>query len=262
MRRKYSMMFIIIAVPLTALLTFVKPSGDRFAIAGSLSNIANHVTEQASISPSDLACPPHMDITDCDAELLAMEISGALLPPPSLYDQIHSDLTAIRQAYPYMNSISHRPRWAPGELIVGLTPEAWDRFQNGVYHGLDDLNAQYGPVTVTPLIPPPLPCLFLQFEERYNPGYLAPLYANADGVRYAEPNWFVGDGSDIQVSIPEYTFILAWGDCYSGCMYHHYWVFTVIEDTVTLVDEYGDPVEQDHKVYLPMLLHQNHSSGE
>jgi hypothetical protein len=71
---------------------------------------------------------------------------------------------------------------------------------------------------------------------------MAPLYAGAEGVESASPNWTVGDGSDIQVSLPEYTFKLGWGNCSSGCIYSHYWVFTVIEGSVNLVKEYGSPL--------------------
>jgi uncharacterized repeat protein (TIGR01451 family) len=181
-----------------------------------------------------------MDFPDQDAELLAMEISGALLPPLSLYNQIHDDLTAIRQAYPQMNSISHRPRWVPGRLLVGLTPEAWEQFQRGDYHAWDDLNDQYGPVDIIPFNW--MPAVRLQFAERYNPEYLAPLYGAIDGVRYAEPDMTFGGSTDILVSLPEYTFKMGWGDCPAGCIYNHYWDFIVVEGHVTLVREYGDPL--------------------
>jgi hypothetical protein len=198
-------------------------------------------------------CPPSADISECDAEFLAMEISGRLLPPEDLYVRIRDDLTAIRAAYPGMNSISHSPRWVPGDLLVILTPEAWEQYQNGDYHGLDHLNAPLGPVEITSLR---ARILLLRFTRRYNPEALTTLYADADGVESAEPNGIIGQPtSDVQASIPEYTFLL-WWDCFEVCLYHHYWVFSVINGDVTLVEEGGDPPEhgQDFKVYLPTVL--------
>lgn len=64
---------------------------------------------------------------DPEAEILAMEVSGKLLPPPSLYEQIRSDLAAIRQAYPAMASIRHRPRWQLGVLILVLAAKALEQ---------------------------------------------------------------------------------------------------------------------------------------
>ena len=85
-----------------------------------------------------------------------------------------------------------------GELLVGLTEEAMGQFKNGEYRGLDALNQEYGPVTMTPF--QIIDALHLKFAQGYNPEYLAPLYGAAEGVRYAEPNGLIGDGDDITVS--------------------------------------------------------------
>lgn len=198
-------------------------------------------------------CPPPIDKTACDAELLALEISGALLPPTELYEQVYNDLTTIRQAYPEMNEIYHRPSWIPGELIVGFTEEAWQQIKNGEYQGLDELNSEYGLLQIKDTFST---YMLLEFEERYNPEYLAPLYTAAEGVTGAEPNQFIANESDIQAAIPDYTFSFGWKDCPSGCIYHHYWAFTVIDGTVTLVNEYGDPLpnpEPTLRLYLPIV---------
>jgi hypothetical protein len=195
-----------------------------------------------------------MDRTACDGELLALEISGTLLPPPELYEQLYNDFTAIRQAYPDMNEIHHLPRWLLGELIVGFTEEAWEEIQNGEYHGFDELSREYGTVEMRAIFST---YMLLEFEERYNPEYLAPLYAAAEGVTSAEPNHLIGDGSHIQASMPDYTFNFAWGDCLSGCISHHYWEFTVIDGSVTLDSQYGDPLpnpEPTLRLYLPMVI--------
>ena len=174
---------------------------------------------------------------DRDADLLALEISGELLPPPILRERIRADLAAIREAYPDMSEIHHRGRWAVGGLSIGLTPEAWEQFKNGEYHGLDDLNTQYGPVEIETL--DFISAIHLRFTQPYNPEYLAPLYGTAEGVRYAEPNHTVGGGDDIAVLGPYYLFTQGWGDCPSGCIHRDYWLFSVIDGSVTLVDSHG-----------------------
>lgn len=247
---KYVMLCIMIGFLMVGL-GFVQPS------------MAEHLPEQVGMSASpptagDAICPSQMDQTACDAELLGLEISGALLPPPSLYQQLLNDLTAIRQAYPDMNEIHHYPRWMLGELMVGFTEEAWQQIQDGEYDGLDELNSEYGLVEMRAMFST---YMLLEFEERYNPEYLAPLYAAAEGVTFAEPNYFIGDGSDIEAAIPDYTFGLAWGDCPSGCINRHYWEFSVLDDSVTLRNQYGDPLpnsepepEPTLRLYLPMVI--------
>ena len=61
------------------------------------------------------------DINAADAEILSMKISGELLPPTALYEQIYNDLKAIRNAYPYTNSIHTSSPWVAGELLLGVT---------------------------------------------------------------------------------------------------------------------------------------------
>ena len=105
---------------------------------------------------------------DTDAELLAIELSKALLPPPALYKRIHHDLDGIRQAYPAMGQIHHGPAWALGELIVRLTPEAMAQYEKGEYHGLDLLMVKYGPIKIGTLAQS-LCIVHLKFSKRYNP---------------------------------------------------------------------------------------------
>ncbi|MCX6355179.1 MAG: hypothetical protein NTZ78_09795 [Candidatus Aureabacteria bacterium] len=188
-----------------------------------------------ALSSTPALSPP--EYTDSEAVVLALETSGALLPPPDLYEQIHTDLIAIRQAYPEMDEVRHFPEWKPGELVAQLTPEAMEQFKKDEYHGMDSLNAEYGPVQMSVLS---RDSLLLGFPLPYNPGRIAALYSTADGVREATPNWTIGDGSHISVELPRYTFTSAWGDCPSGCIYKHYWLFSVTDGSVALIQEWGD----------------------
>lgn len=239
-------------VTFAALSTFVTLNLNRSAMAETLSRNAMYHTTGSDTLLATMACP---DINACDAEILALELSGALLPPPTLYDRLYNDLVKIRMSYPEMLLVSHRPNWVLGELIVGLTQEAWEQFQAGTHNGLNQLSLIYGLVNVNLILPSP-PALLFQFGEQYNPEYLVPLYEAVDGVRYAEPNILLGDGARIQVSSPEfeYTFSYGWGDCFAGCIFRHYWVFTIIDGSASLVSEYGNPIDllvTSH--YLPLV---------
>lgn len=195
-------------------------------------------------------CPPAMSQTTCDAEILALELSGALLPPLSLYQNLYQDLNTIRDFHGAMNDVSHSPRWAPGQLVVGFTDEAWAELQAGEYDGFDNLASEFGDAALE-LIAQSF--VIMQFNERYNPEYLAPLYGAAEGVTYAQPNWLTNSSSQIQVSAPDYTFVLGWGDCLAGCIFQHFWHFRVEEGDVILVQEYGHPLPSSHQVFLPLL---------
>ncbi|MGA1870482.1 MAG: hypothetical protein ACMUJM_18245 [bacterium] len=177
--------------------------------------------------------------TDQEAMLLALEISGSLVAPQSLYETISDDLSKIRASYPSMASIHYHPPWVPGELLIGLTSEAMKLFEKDKYRGLTALNRQFKPVEIISHTY----FLELKFDEKYNPEYLAPLYAAVDGVKYAEPNWVSRHGDMIEYSSPHYIFSTGWGDCPSGCISHHHWVFSVIDESVTLVNEYGSSQE-------------------
>ncbi len=180
-----------------------------------------------------------------DAEILALQVSGELSAPPLLYERISNELAVIRQFYPGMELIHVFPPWVPGELIVGLTDEAWEEFINGEYHGLDSLNALYGPVQIEPLSF--IKVLVLKFPFHYNPECLSPMYSVAEGVRWAQPNHYYGDGDNIYATIDDsclsiYTFRRGWEDCMSGCISNHFWTFYVTDDTVTYMRHEGDQI--------------------
>lgn len=185
-----------------------------------------------------------------EAELIALEYSGELLPPAHLTQRIEGDVAVIRAYDPYLERVHAWPDWQPGVLLVNLMGWAWEQFHAGEYHGLDELNEIYGPVEI---IPYPDLFLLLHFPLPYHPVVLASIYRTAPGVRYAEPNSIGGDNNDITCLDPgRYRFRRAWGDCPAGCMYQHVWVFSVEGGMVTLLEEYGDPVPDPPLVPLAL----------
>ncbi len=194
----------------------------------------------ALLATASAASPPPCT----DADILGLEISGSLLAPAAMVSQISQDLAAIHTAFPGwvdgVDGIHVKPDWAPGEILVQMTAPAWADYQGGVFTAFNDLNAQYGPVTITPVALPYT--LRLQFPALYHPVVLSSTYAQVAGITFAEPNYSYGDGSDITSSqVGRYLFKRGWGDCLSGCTYKHFWDFQVTDGTVTLLNEYGNP---------------------
>lgn len=208
----------------------------RATILAIISIIGACITTSLGNGQAPASLSTSVEFPDQEAAILALETSGELLPPEDLYNQIHADLAAIRLAYPDMNMVTHMPPWTPGELEVTLTPEAMDQYKKGEYHGLDALNAEYGPVDIDAYDT----CLVLRFTQPYHPSVLAVHYGKADGVSRVGPVYTIGDGSHITVSLPHYGFSFGWGDCPAGCIYRHYWDYTVVDGSVTLVKEGGD----------------------
>jgi hypothetical protein len=173
-----------------------------------------------------------------DAELLALEFSGELLPPPTLVAQIESDLTAIRAVNPYLAYISARPSWAPGNLLLKLTEAAADEYESGQYRDLDEINEQYGAITFRQLS---RLWFILKFDAPYHPAALGAEYLKIGSVVNTEPNWIIGDGDDIELAEPGlYRFRRAWGDCQAGCIKEHVWIYRVDAGVVELVLQFGD----------------------
>jgi len=87
----------------------------------------------------------------------------------------------------------------------------------------------------------------LSSEAAINIYALSKMFEPIDGVIFAEPNGYLGDGNNIEGSIEsnymKYVFSYGWGDCPSGCINRHYWLFQVkFDGTVTFITSYGDPL--------------------
>ena len=196
----------------------------------------------------------------CDeATVLGLEITGELIAPPQIVNQVTDELAIIRDTYPVVAGITVLPDWAPGMLLVRLTPVAWAQYLAGTYAALNALNDEYGMTVISQVTSGKL--LVLASQECSNPIVLMWAYLELAGVEYAEPNGYIGDGDDITCTSPGwYTFKHGFVDCYAGCVYAHYWQFMVSDNTATLVSEYGaglsDVEGGDHAGGLE--LRQNH----
>ena len=87
--------------------------------------------------------------------------------------------------------------------------------------GFDALNASVGVVAVQTYSFGS--SVVVRFDPRRDVELAASAYASLEGVRHVEPNFLLGDGSDIDARWVDGAWYLvfraAWGDCPSGCLY-------------------------------------------
>ena len=54
----------------------------------------------------------------------------------------YTDISTL-PGFPFLERVYATAAWAPGEILMGLTPEAFDRFQAGEHEELSALNSLY-----------------------------------------------------------------------------------------------------------------------
>lgn len=203
--------------------------------------------------------PPPVEFTpkeNEEAELVALCLSGELVAPDSLYNQILSDLAAIRatfgDTFDVVNRIKFKPPWIAGCLVIGFDDTTAQQIPNGEYHAWDELNQQYQVTNIDTTLIHIVSAAVLYFKGRLHPWRLAELYAALPAVRYTYPNVGFGDWPNIYArQIGEgitYLFRDAWGDCPSGCIYSEYWYFIFEGDQPVFIGHWApdeDPNEPD-----------------
>ena len=182
-----------------------------------------------------------------EAQLIALSISGEIQPPQSLSHDIEAHLTQIRAQYgnidAAINSLSYRPPWVPGRIIIGVDTTTNRMIKEGRYRAWDALNLKYqhSETKIHSSF------VVLSFDGILHSRHLATLYADLPGVQYAEPDGYVGDSPNIYPrSTPSgfsYLFRYAWGDCPSGCIYSKYWYFIIMPTGPQLIGSW-DPQDQ------------------
>lgn len=187
--------------------------------------------------------------------ILSREDDDLLLDPAErdrLADELVAVLSSIRDAYPDVADITARPTHVFGELIVGLEPALFDvvssllEEQTGPvelrtgYEQFDSQNATLGLSVVVDLSSSFHGAHFF-FSEHLNVPAAAAAYAMVDGVDYAEPNGYAGDGPDIYAMDSQGRWYVvarhAEGDCPSGCIVEELYFFVVDGTAVEMIDK-------------------------
>ncbi len=173
-------------------------------------------------------------------------------PGYSLIDDIARVLGLIRAVSPEMVEVSARPKWEPGTLILGLEPSLFEAVSVGLpeegisgpfctgHPGFDALNVAVGlrGVEILPFVY--APAIVIRFHPRERIHSAAISYHGIEGIIYAQPEFVLGDGSDIEVLWSDgkwyVVFRKAWGDCPSGCIFSEIQFFVEHEGEIERID--------------------------
>jgi hypothetical protein len=186
---------------------------------------------------------------DAEAELLALEATGAITAPQHVYDRVVGELARIRQAHGEVATLVARPSWIPENVLVGFDERGAEEVRRGSYEAWDALNAIFGLEETESSSD----FVALTFEGRFFAPLVAEAYAGLPHVRYAEPNYTVGDGDDVCLEIEGdthfFVFVEGDGDCLAGCIEQTYRGFAVdaagqITPLGTWADDYQKPTPE------------------
>ena len=185
--------------------------------------------------------------------ILARESDALLLDEKrrsELAREIEGVLDRLRYAHPEIAKISARAAHQPGVLLLGVKPGLFRAVadlledKNGPVAlrtgnaAFDALNAKLGLQAVRPYRHTGV--LVMHVSERANVGAARRAYRKIAGVEYAEPDAYLGDGSDIEAAktggVWHIVVRKAWGDCPAGCIYKKLFFFTVKEGQVERVE--------------------------
>lgn len=184
-----------------------------------------------------LAVPVYPQIPQ-DAIILTLKLQDSIYLDSTLALKVDSSLTAARNEIDTLKTIHAYPDYVPNQLLIKTTAN-WSRkwFEGKLLTGekiLDSLNQYYNLVKVdTPLFKNTY-WFVLNFARSMKVPLLAGLYKNLPGIDYAEPNYYAGDGDNIEIinkdTVYNFVFSIGRGDCPAGCMYRHYWYVSVYQN--------------------------------
>ena len=200
----------------------------------------------------------HENTASTDAAVLSdriasRESSGLVLDAAhrdQLTHEIGEVLMRIRSAYPDIKEISARPLHVPGMLLLGLEADLLMAVSDLVQDGKSDISSKTG-IEVFDKLNTMLGLtgirLFrhagvavMQYGGLVNVEAACRAYRAIPGVRYAEPETLLGDGSDIEMVKDQGTWYVivrkAWGDCPSGCIHEQLHFFTVENGEVNRIE--------------------------
>ena len=162
-----------------------------------------------------------------------------------LASEVVSVLSRLRDAYPKMADVTAQEPYVFGVLFLNMEPWLFGAvaslFENQPgpvelrtgHAEFDALNARLGLSVVVDIFTSFGAVLFY-FNEYLNVPAAAAAYTAVEGIEFAEPSGYLGDGSDLDmVHSQGHWYVVvrrAWGDCPSGCINEELHFF-IVNDT-------------------------------
>lgn len=208
-----------------------------------------------------------------EAARIAVDAKGTLRPDVELATKLTEELAILRSTYPGLVGVEYHGTSMPSEVFGVLSAEGLAAYTNDPEGFLAPVKEDLGEFTVR--LSDFGPYLTLSFVEIYNSELLAqrvsellnnqvvtgPFYINegelipAGYTNYilskkidASPNIFFGDGGGLYYDYDTgiYSFMVAGGDCPSGCIYKRTWHFNVTEGEGLFLEVSGAELPEVH----------------
>jgi hypothetical protein len=190
---------------------------------------------------------------------MALWFSQEIVASDSLYELFSNAASRLRDTFadeiPELNEIRFTHRFGNQQISVAVNTSYADLIYAGEYTELDSLNELFRTEVTDIWSHESAGVVYIElgYPGFLNVDTLFTRYRLRPGVEYCSgsldipdhPNlypWRLDDGTT--------TFLLrdAWGDCYNGCIFSHFWYFRVHEESVELVGEWDtsvSPVEPE-----------------
>jgi hypothetical protein len=205
-------------------------------------------------------------------ELMSLCVSGQASPPAELTTLFNGDIRNIQsQSFSGMTDIdktvvtgiTFTSPWAPGKVLIGFDDNTAKLVSSGQYKEWDGLNSRFN-VKEIDLHTINYGWALMEFNSKsIHPKYIAGQYKALPGVTYAEPDYYIGDKSNIYPYIPDYEggvvsaetlydntryylFRKGDGDCPDGCTENKYWLFSADKDDITYMGYYSPDESQEN----------------
>jgi hypothetical protein len=216
-------------------------------------------TEDTPTSAPAQDLPPNpLDQTpreNYEAEFVALSLSGELVAPQALYEEVRDGLAHLRSQYSdsIPDGVGFRAIcWLPGEITGSLTEEASVEIRNGSYTEMDSLNAMLRLArmdTTSFSFSREQVYFHLFFEGRLHADRLREIYDLLPSVEYTSHGYLCLDQSQYYPRLIDggvsYLFRRGFGDCPSGCIYSEFWYFKVIDLNVEYVGHWDPQSEPE-----------------
>jgi hypothetical protein len=181
-----------------------------------------------------------------EAEVMALYLSGELVAPTPLYEELLADLALLRDTWGHLSNMVEDarfvPPWAPGQILVKFTEEAIGRIRRGEYADLDSLNSYYHVSSVDTSLLGFIDVALIRFEGRLHPDRMAEIYEPVSSVVRVSPNGLWNNTYNVYPRRLDdrmtYLVRYGWGDCPAGCIDNRFWYFKADEDSVGYVGTY------------------------
>ena len=181
--------------------------------------------------------------TTDEAWVLGLRLSDGLLSDPIIVKRIEIDLMLLRRNYPEFEKLHvYRPYRLGAVTFVTDSVDVRDKLASGDSEAFELLKVNSARLTSIRQ----LHGSRSRFDST-NPMTQKSLQ-NCSMARFQAssavlPDECVGDCGHIRSpALGSYYIRYGWGDCPSGCIYNHFWRFSINGQIVTLLEEGGDPL--------------------